>query len=238
MRSAFESTSGSYRFWMRASSIGVTPRNGLSVSAVPPPTKPARSVPPFLGVVAPAQTPERRAWGRSPTAAAAAVFSRSRAATFGRLPTARRRSGCPDARTSPAPPELEANDLPIELRAHSLTRSHRKECPHLRPGSCPRVERSYYLTRDDADMSERMRHVVIPRSVAARAKGRCRGRYAARLGVGFSGGPGGHAGRRDRPLRRQHRRVAALGRRRDEHASRTPAARPGAPSSAATARST
>ena len=65
-----------------------------------------------------------------------------------------------------------------------------------------------------------------------------RGRNAARLRLGFSRGPGRHAGRLDRDLRRQHRRAAPLGRRRDEHASPRPADRPGARSSAATARST
>src|SRR5689334_485470 len=51
-RSELTSVSGSYRFWMQPSSIGVTPISGLTVSAVPPPTKPRLSWPPRL--IAPA----------------------------------------------------------------------------------------------------------------------------------------------------------------------------------------
>src|SRR4051812_13820621 len=48
-RSGFTITSGSYRFWMRPWSIGVTPISGFRVSWVPPETKPAVSTPPLTG---------------------------------------------------------------------------------------------------------------------------------------------------------------------------------------------
>src|SRR6476659_3371023 len=50
VRSELTSTSESYRFWMRPWAIGVTPISGLSVSAVPAPTNPARNVPPGTGL--------------------------------------------------------------------------------------------------------------------------------------------------------------------------------------------
>ena len=60
---------------MRDSSIGVTPRNGLSVSAVPPPTKATRSVPPRFGVALRAAS-ARSGTAIAPIAAAAVPLSR------------------------------------------------------------------------------------------------------------------------------------------------------------------
>ena len=61
---------------MRDSSMGVTPRYGLSVSAVPPPTKPARSVPPRFGAVARSAPSARSGTAIAPMAATAAPRSR------------------------------------------------------------------------------------------------------------------------------------------------------------------
>ncbi len=93
-RSGLTSTSGSYRFWMRPWSIGVTPISGFSVSAVPPQTKPAVSTPPLTGwpasvvpddaavdpLLLPPQaaaTAARRAWRRAAPSGGAAHEKRA-----------------------------------------------------------------------------------------------------------------------------------------------------------------
>ena len=103
-RSAFTITSGSYRFWMRPSSIGVTPRNGFSVSAVPPPTNPTRSAPPRLGVAPRRRTACESSARREPDERGRrGVAQEPRASQSVGRPLVRGRLGR-DAGGTPAPP--------------------------------------------------------------------------------------------------------------------------------------
>src|SRR5919198_501753 len=213
VRSGLSTTSGSYRFCTRDSSIGVTPWYGLIVSAVPPPTNPARRMPPRLGfpadvVAEPPELEPPQAAARSgdiPTIAPAAPRSK--------VPRDMRRRSSSVLRSLSRLCGSVTVPLQIGLRAstaHSRIRPARAEVAKptgVSAGPLSSRDAESGLTRPGQD-----RYALIPilRMQGPRLKGPNRGRHPARVEPRVSRGPSRHPGRRDRLLRREYRRAPRL----------------------------
>src|SRR5919201_1351122 len=203
VRSGLSTTSGSYRFCTRDSSIGVTPWYGLIVSAVPPPLGFPADV-----VAEPPEPEPPQAAARSgdiPTIAPAAP-RRS-------VPREMRRRSSSVLRSLSRLCGSVTVSLQIGLRAstaHSRIRPARAEVAKptgVSAGPLSSRDAESGLNRQGQD-----RYALIPilRMQGPRLKGPNRGRHPARVEPRVSRGPSRHAGRRDRLLRREYRRAPRL----------------------------
>ncbi len=232
---------------MRPSSIGVTPRNGFSVSAVPPPTNPSRRVPPLRGAPVAVDAgelelePPPHAAASSgdmpmPRAAAPLQEARAREALVEQLrPAGRggivavghrllqrgwgtvtalpwvRGHGRGGLRASMADPlrGLKSATATLQPASHRSPHEWRTGQEHPPKPAWYAIIPDFSLLSGEVVRLPLRGRAARPPNLAERTR---RGRNAARLEPRVPRGPGRHARRLDRPLRRQHRASCCAGR--------------------------